>query len=149
MIYLVSLFRISIDVNYEEFIRVVQEDYNLTREYLIDAINKVVTTGRDRARENIRPISDTFALFKSIRTFSYKPPFGYLAIKGFSAGGYEINPNTGRLVNYAEIVDIGSTNPEHRQEPYPYFTNASHSAEFQIIREGRKALKKVIRRIPR
>jgi hypothetical protein len=52
---------------------------------------------------------DTGALFRSIRLQVYAPKAGQVTRIGVSAGGYEINYKTGRLVDYAAWVEFGSS----------------------------------------
>lgn len=146
MIFLARNFRIDVQINIDEFINVVREDSDMTKVEIIKAINTLATSGRDYARANLEEVSKTWSLHKSVRTFSFKPPFGYVAIKGFSAGGYVINPDTGRLVDYAQALDEGVDHPEHQQSPFPFFTSAWMRVESEAGPKLSRAIGKAIRR---
>ena len=98
-------YMLYIDVDIDEFVAEVQKDWDISRDACLDALDEALNVGRDYARATVP--KHTWALYKSIRKFSYKPPIGYLAVRGFSAGGYEVNPLTGRIVDYAQVVDEG------------------------------------------
>ena len=135
-------FSMDVSVNLPEFIKIVQEDNTMTTNEIVSELRRVVGGGRDHARQGVE--SDTGALYRSIRTFSYKPPIGYVAVVGFSAGGYEINIKTGRVVDYAEIVDLGY-DPHGRDATF-FFTNAETYVESIIDPRLKSALNRVARR---
>lgn len=136
---------LAITSNIDEFVATVQEDYDYTRDELIEAIRKTAGMGRDKMRELVAK-GDSLSLFKSIRTFNYRPPFGTFFAIGVSAGGYVFNPNTGRLVDYAAVVEFGSTHPSHFQLAQPYFNPGILYMQAQLPKELRKVLIKVSRR---
>ena len=137
-------FNISVSVNLPEFIRTVREDNEMTTDEIVKELRRAVGEGRDHARKGVESVSDTRALYKSIRTFSYKPPIGYVAVVGFSAGGYEINPKTGRIVDYAAVIDLGY-DPHGRDATF-FFTNAKSHVDSIIDSRLKEALKRVARR---
>jgi len=136
-------FSIDVTVNLPEFISVVKNDNEMTTEEIKKELKNIVGEGRDYARRGAENFSKTHSLYKSIRTFEYKPPIGYVAVVGFSAGGYEVNPDTGRIVDYAEIMDLGYD--AHGRDATYFFTNA----EIYIKSITNPKLKKALRRVAR
>lgn len=135
-------FSLDVSVNLPEFINIVKKDNEMTTDEITSELKFAVGKGRDYARRYVKV--DTGALYRSVRTFSYKPPIGYVAVVGFSAGGYEINPKTGRIVDYAEIIDLGY-DPFGRDATF-FFTNAEAHVNSIIDTRLKNALRRVARR---
>jgi len=87
-------------------------------ESALEALNKTADDARDRAKELV-PV-DTGSLKKSIRKERHAWPAGNITYVGIRAGGYVVNPKTGRLVDYARYVCYGTS----RQRPQPFMRPA-------------------------
>lgn len=87
-------------------------------ESAIEALNKTADDARDRAKELVAV--DTGSLKKSIRKERHAWPSGKITYTGIRAGGYIVNPKTGRKVNYAKYVEYGTS----RQRPQPFMRPA-------------------------
>jgi len=83
----------------------------------VEGLNQVA----DRIVEDAKVIVrvDTGSLQKSIRK-QHHVSQQYIHSIGVSAGGYIVNPKTGRIVNYARHLEYGTS----RMPPYPYLTPA-------------------------
>jgi hypothetical protein len=86
---------------------------------------------------------DTGALQKSIRLTSTAKVAGKTTRVGVRAGGFEVNPKTGSLVNYAVIVEFGSS----RQTPQPYLIPAVSRKAVPLMRELMKGIRKTVERV--
>lgn len=82
------------------------------------AVLKVAGMVRDTARSVVRV--DTASLQKSIRTGQIAKPAGHTVSVRVTAGGYIVNPKTGKLVDYAVLVHDGTS----RMAPNPYMALA-------------------------
>ena len=85
---------------------------------------------------------DTGALRKSIRLTSTAKIAGQITRIGVRAGGYEVNPKTRKLVNYAVIVEFGSS----RQAPQGYLIPATNRKAVPLMRELIKGIRKTAER---
>ena len=85
---------------------------------------------------------DTGALRDSIRLIVTAVSAGDITRVGVRAGGYEVNPKTGNLVNYAVYVEFGTS----RQSPQPYLIPAASKKASQIMRRLLKELTLLPRR---
>lgn len=79
-----------------------------------EGIKEVAELIRDHAKA-ICPV-DTGSLRASIRKQVYASPATHIHRVGVSAGGYKINPKTGRRVDYASFVEFGTS--RMRAQPY-------------------------------
>jgi len=66
---------------------------------------------------------DTGSLRKSIRIETYAAPAGEIHRIGVRAGGYVVNPKTGRLVDYANHVEYGTSRSPAQPYIRPAFIN--------------------------
>lgn len=139
-------FTVSVTHNLDVFKRIVRTERGMTEKGAMKVLDDLTTFIRDEARKRIAPYSRTFALQKSIRKRKWKPPFGYFYMVGVSAGGFEINPDTGKIVDYAEVVEYGSTHPDHYQEATPYFWPAWHMGLLRLDSEMRSMIARISRR---
>ena len=81
---------------------------------LEEALDKTAKDARDRAKQLV-PV-DTGSLQKSIRVERHAWPAGNIIYTGIRAGGYVVNPRSGKLVGYARHVEYGTS----RQRPQPF-----------------------------
>ena len=72
-------------------------------EVMRDSLDKMVVQAKIFVRK------DTHSLEKSIRRETYAQPVGCILQMGFRAGGYVVNPKTGRLVDYAGHQEYGTS----------------------------------------
>lgn len=79
---------------------------------------------------------DTGALRDSIRVIVTAKTAGNITRVGVRAGGYEVNPKTGKLVDYAVPVEFGTS----RQMPQPYLIPAASKKAVTIMRRLLKEL---------
>lgn len=103
-------------------------------------LKSVAKEVKEEARELV-PV-DTGALRKSIRVISTAKEAGKITRVGVWAGGYETNPKTGNLVNYAIYVEFGTS----RQSPQPYLIPAASKKAVPIMRALLKGLDNTLRR---
>ena len=87
-------------------------------------LDKMVDTAKILVRK------DTWSLCKSIRRESYARPAGCFLQMGFRAGGYIVNPKTGRLVDYAIYQEFGTS---RMPGGYPYMRPAADRHEPELI----------------
>ena len=87
-------------------------------ESVFEALDKTADDVRDRAKQLVTV--DTGSLRKSIRKETRARPIGNIIYRGVRAGGYIVNPKTGRLVDYAAHVEYGTS----RTRPQPYLRPA-------------------------
>lgn len=85
---------------------------------------------------------DTGALRDSIRLIVTAKTAGNITRVGVRAGGFEINPKTGKLVDYAIPVEFGTS----RQTPQPYLIPAAQRKAVPIMRGLLKGLNQILRR---
>ena len=109
----------------------------LTASILKEIAEKV----KEEAKENV-PV-DTGALRKSIRVTSTAKVAGKVTRVGVRAGGFETNPKTGHLVNYAVFVEFGTS----RQAAQPFLIPAVSNKASPIIRKLLKGLGDTLRRV--
>lgn len=83
----------------------------------VDGLNQVADRVVEDAKATVRV--DTGSLQKSIRK-QHHVSQGHIHTIGVSAGGYIVNPKTGRIVDYARHLEYGTS----RAPPYPYMTPA-------------------------
>ena len=107
----------------------------LTERILKAVANEV----KEEARELV-PV-DTGALRKSIRVTSTAKEAGKTTRVGVRAGGYETNPKTGHLVNYAIYVEFGTS----RQSPQPFLIPAANRKAGPIMRQLLAGLDRTLR----
>ena len=105
----------------------------------VSILKKAAKDVKEEARELV-PV-DTGALRKSIRVTSTAKEAGHITRVGVRAGGYETNPKTGNLVNYAVFVEFGTS----RQAPQPYLVPAANKKAVPILREMLKGLDRILR----
>lgn len=74
---------------------------------------------------------DTGALKASIRLIVTAATAGNITRVGVRSGGYEVNPKTGKIVNYAVFVEFGTS----RQTPQPYLIPAASKKAVPIMRK--------------
>jgi len=103
---------------------------------VVEALDKTADEARDRAKQLVAV--DTGSLRKSIRKERYARPAKNILYTGFRAGGYIVNPKTGRLVDYAKFVEYGPS----RMRPRPYIAPALRWAAKNIERHFWTALNK-------
>uniref|UniRef100_A0A6M3MA63 Putative tail protein n=1 Tax=viral metagenome TaxID=1070528 RepID=A0A6M3MA63_9ZZZZ len=108
-------------------------------ESMDEALDKTADDARDRAKQLV-PV-DTRSLQKSIRKERYARPAGNIHYRGIRAGGYIVNPKTGRIVDYAAYVEYGTS----RQRPQPYMRPALIWASRKIEGYFWKALSRRVR----
>ena len=78
------------------------------------ALKETTTKVREEAKR-LCPV-DTGSLRKSIRRTAYARVAGHIQQMGVRAGGYIINPKTGRRVDYAKRVEYGTS--KVRAQPF-------------------------------
>jgi len=110
---------------------------------VVDALKKVAEKVKEEAKSNC-PV-DTGALRKSIRRITTAERKGHVTRVGVRAGGYEMNPKTGRLVDYAVYVEMGTS----RQRPQPFLVPAAQGKAWPILREILVGIKKTVSRFAR
>ena len=86
---------------------------------------------------------DTGALQKSIRVISTAKVKGKITRVGVRAGGYEVNPKTGHLVNYAVFVEFGTS----RQAAQPYLRPAASRKAVPIMNKLLSGLRAKLPRV--
>ena len=96
-----------------------------------DSTKETAEAIRDLAKEYV-PV-DTASLQKSIRIEVFKYFNAYDKGYRVRAGGYVVNPKTGRLVEYAAYVEFGTS----RQRPQPFLSRA--------VLEHRETLVKILK----
>jgi len=87
-----------------------------------EALLETAEEARDIAKTLV-PI-DTGSLQKSIRVERLARQAGKIYYTGIRAGGYIINPKTGRYVNYASFIEYGTS----RSRPQPFMRPALRRA---------------------
>lgn len=122
---------------------------NRTFRHLAREIDPVVVVSLKKIAEEVKkeakrlaPV-DTGALQKSIRLTSTAKIAGKVTRVGVRAGGFEVNPKTGNLVNYAVIVEFGSS----RQVPQGYLIPAVSRKAVPLMRELMKGIRKTVERV--
>ena len=83
----------------------------------VDGLSQVADRIVEDAKATVRV--DTGSLQKSIRK-QHHVSQGHIHSIGVSAGGYIVNPKTGRIVDYARYLEYGTS----RMPPHPYMTPA-------------------------
>ena len=99
-----------------------------------DALKDNAVKIRDFAKQ-IVPV-DTSSLKRSIRVQRFAKKKGKFLTTGVSAGGYIINPKTGRRVDYASYVEFGTS----KMKAQPYMRPA-------LAKYGRKLPKDIKKRL--
>lgn len=97
-------------------------------------LKEVAKEVKEEAKELV-PV-DTGALQASIRLIVTAATAGHVTRVGVRAGGYEVNPKTGKLVDYAVYVEFGTS----RQTPQPYLVPAASKKAGPIMRRLLKEL---------
>lgn len=90
---------------------------------------KAVAEDVKKEAKELVPV-DTGALKASIRLIVTAARAGNVTRVGVRAGGYEVNPKTGKLVDYAVSVEFGTS----RQMPQPYLVPAVSRKAVPIMR---------------
>lgn len=90
---------------------------------------KAVAEDIKKEAKELVPV-DTGALKASIRLIVTAARAGNVTRVGVRAGGYEVNPKTGKLVDYAVSVEFGTS----RQMPQPYLVPAVSRKAVPIMR---------------
>ena len=83
----------------------------------VDGLSQVADRIIEDAKATVRV--DTGSLQKSIRK-QHHVSHGHIHSIGVSAGGYIVNPKTGRLVDYARYLEYGTS----RMPAYPFIAPA-------------------------
>ena len=101
----------------------------------LTGIRKVIYKIKDDARDYIqRRAYDTGALHRSVRVQTTAIPAGNIVQMGLSAGGYETNPKTGRVVDYAIYVHEGTR--RMRSRPFlEYAINLNKDSLVDALKE--------------
>ena len=97
-------------------------------------LKAVAKEAKEEAKELVAV--DTGALRASIRLITTAATAGNITRVGIRAGGYEINPKTGKLVNYAIPQEFGTS----RMAPHPYLIPAVSKKAGPIMRRLLKEL---------
>jgi len=100
------------------------------------ALKETTTKIRDEAKR-LCPV-DTGSLKKSIRRTAYARVAGRIQQMGVRAGGYIINPKTGRRVDYARHVEYGTS----RTRPQPFFRPAIVKYRREVVKIVKRGIKK-------
>ena len=87
-----------------------------------EALTETAEEARDIAKSLVAV--DTGSLQKSIRIEKIARPAGNIKYVGIRAGGYIINPKTGRYVDYATYIEYGNS----RTYPRPFMRPALNRA---------------------
>lgn len=90
---------------------------------------KAVAEDVKKEAKELVPV-DTGALQASIRLIVTAATAGHVTRVGVRAGGYEVNPKTGRPVDYAVPVEFGTS----QQTPQPYLIPAASKKAVPIMR---------------
>lgn len=94
-----------------------------------DALDETLTLAKERAQKNApvgTPQSTGIPGYiggshrKSIRKERLAKPAGFFTYQGIRAGGYVINPNTGRIVHYSHWLEYGNS----KMRPRPHIRPA-------------------------
>ena len=104
-------------------------------------LKEVANDVKEEAKELV-PV-DTGALRKSIRVTSTAKVAGKITRVGVRAGGFEVNPKSGHLVNYAVYVEFGTSRQMHQ----PYLLPAVRGKASPIIRKLLKGLGDTLRKV--
>jgi HK97 gp10 family phage protein len=96
-------------------------------------VKSVAEKIRDRAKELVQV--DTGALQRSIRVGIYSRPAGHVHSIRVTAGGYERNPKTGRIVDYAVYQERGTS----RMKAQPYLGPAYQAFKDDLAKEIKEA----------
>ena len=108
---------------------------------VVDALRLIAKDVKEEAKLLV-PV-DTGALRRSIRVTSTAKTSGRVTRVGVRAGGYEVNPKTGRLVDYALPVEFGSS----RQAPQGYLIPAVSKKAVPLMRLLFKGIKQKLDRV--
>lgn len=98
----------------------------------VEGLNEVADSIVQDAKAMVRV--DTGSLQKSIRRQRHVSQ-AHLHSIAVTAGGYIINPKTGRIVDYAQYLEYGTS----RMPPYPYMRPAleSNRSTLMLILRGK------------
>lgn len=105
----------------------------------VRVLKEVAKEVKDEAKELVAV--DTGALQASIRLIVTAATAGHVTRIGVRAGGYEVNPKTGKLVNYAIPQEFGTS----RMAPHPYLIPAASKKAVPIMRRLLKEIDKITR----
>ena len=121
-----------------EGIENVKRNFNALTEGMNPAAARVLKEVAEEVKTEAKDLVpvDTGALRDSIRLIVTAKPAGNITRVGVRAGGYEVNPKTGKLVNYAVYVEFGTS----RQSPQPYLIPAVNKKAVPIMRRLLKEL---------
>jgi len=116
----------------------VKRNFNVLTQGMEPAAARVLKEVAEEAKTEAKKLVpvDTGALRDSIRLIVTAKTAGNITRVGIRAGGYEVNPKTGKLVNYAIPVEFGT----HRQVPQPYLIPAVSRKASRIMRRLLKEL---------
>ena len=104
----------------------------------LKVLKDVAEDVKEEAKELV-PV-DTGALRKSIRVISTAKEKGKITRIGVRAGGYETNPKTGHIVNYAVYVEFGTS----RRAATPYLIPAANKKAVPIMNKLLKGLRETL-----
>jgi len=115
-----------------EGIENVKRNFNALTEGMNPAAARVLKEIAEEVKTEAKELVpvDTGALRDSIRLIVTAKSAGNITRVGVRAGGYEVNPKTGSLVNYAVYVEFGTS----RQSPQPYLIPAASKKASRIMR---------------
>jgi len=117
--------------NLERLIRYLDNFPNELSRQVETQLHEAMTQVRDEAKRNC-PV-DTGSLQRSIRIQTYAKQAGVMHKIGVSAGGYIINPKTGRRVDYASHVEYGTARVPAQPFLRPAFENKKRDLRRLIL----------------
>jgi len=132
---------IQINIKWENLDQLIRYFERLPKELQKEVkpkLHESVERVRDEAKR-LCPV-DTGSLEKSIRIQAYSKPAGVMAKIGVSAGGYIINPKTGKIVDYAGHVEYGTS----KSPAQPFLRPAFKIEERNIRQEMMNAIRKAM-----
>lgn len=100
------------------------------------ALKETTTKVRDEAKR-LCPV-DTGSLQKSIRRTAYVRVAGHIQQMGVRAGGYIVNPKTGRRVDYARHVEYGTS----KTRAQPFLRPAVIKYKREMVKIVKRGIKK-------
>ncbi len=106
----------------------------------VRVLKKIAADVKDEAKELV-PV-DTGALQKSIRVITTAKVAGNITRVGVRAGGFVVNPKTGKLVNYAIPIEFGWS----KKAPQGYLILAANKKAVPILRGLFREIREITRR---
>lgn len=106
------------------------------KESIVEAYEQTAEDAKEKAKQLVSV--DTGSLRRSIRKERHAWPAKNIVYTGIRAGGYIVNPKTGRLVDYARYIEYGTS----RMRPRPFLGPALRWAVRRVPHYFWRALSK-------